>query len=180
MGTEGCWSWWTSLGTASRAWPCPCSQEQLVCRCALLPAQHQHLGEWHTTAFRHPCLETSPGSCIQNPPLLCSCSTQAVHHQHVNSRGSDCPCPMLRVWKQLMHKVPGNGAKNMLHVCSVEHATLSTQLFQRGSSNQPLQNMGFYFIFFPCTYFNIPEPQAMGGFSPILLQGQHSQLSYFW
>lgn len=83
------------------------------------------------------------------------CHTQAVHHQHGNSRGSHHPCPTLRVWKQLMHKVPGNGAKNMLHVCSVEHAMLST-LFQWESSNQPLQKVGFFF-FSPCIYFNIPN-----------------------
>lgn len=69
---------------------------------------------------------------------------------------------MLQVWKQLMHKVPGNGAKNTLHVCSVEHATLSTLLLQRGSSNQPLQNVGFIF-FSPCTYFNIPNRATGNG-----------------
>lgn len=84
MSPEGCWSWWphmASLGTALRACACPCSQEQLVCRCALLPAQHQHLGEWHTAALRHPCLERSPGSCSKTPPLLCSCSCYPISHR---------------------------------------------------------------------------------------------------
>lgn len=86
--------------------------------------------------------------------------TQAVHDQYMSSRGSDHPCPMLRVWKQSILKVPGNGAKNMLHACSVEHAMLCTQLFQRDSSNQPLQAMRY---FFSCPYFNIPNRATGNG-----------------
>lgn len=86
--------------------------------------------------------------------------TQAVHDQYMSSRGSDHPCPMLRVWKQSILKVPGNGAKNMLHACSVEHSMLCTQLFQWDSSNQPLQAMRY---FFSCPYFNISNRATGNG-----------------
>lgn len=118
-------------------------------------------------------------ACCSTVAAATPSHTQAVHDQHMNSRGSDHPCPMLRVWKQSILKVPGNGDKNMLHACSVEHAMLCTQLFQQDSSNQPLQAMGY---FFPAPVSTSQtEPQATGGFSPILLQGQCSQLSHsFW
>lgn len=125
-------------------------------------------GEWHTAALRHPCLlgaAENSWELQQILPLLCSCSSHPISHKLCiisHSRGSDHPCPMLQVWKQLMHKVPGNAAKNMLHVCSVEHAMLSTLIFQWDSSNQPLQKVGFLFCF-PSTYFNIPNRATGNG-----------------
>lgn len=139
----------------------------------MLTPQPKHLDELCTTLLRHLCLKRSPGSYIRNTPffflLFFSAVVSAalpctrIAHKSWWARPSLTKLYRSSVWKQLMQKVPGNGAKNMLHGSSIKHAMLYTQLLLYESSEKPLTEPGGFFLHL----FQHPNrPQAKNGLFP--------------